>query len=360
MEYDHQKGLSKVIIEGNVNVFLQKFDELFGTPKLKPSSHIAITDWCYVAEKDSISLYMGGKKFPWSKMNIGRNIRNVIRRQCYLFGKGWKYISVRDEAAGQRPVKGHLKLGFDNSMVSLLHKVIRFSSIERTVMKERYTLMLLVGAPPRTVDDAFTVSKAFYKVDNKEKTKISLNEDVIKYIHPHEALGLLMEAPDLLYHNFILGLVKSYVQGQIDISRLPLVSIYVFAGGRFDESKSFLVHFTCSNNYLQGVYSTLRGVHGVKRTSDMINHINKAIQYLGAIVQRAQVKEELTAIEAAIPHIRAFISNLLTGTPYAESLYMAVRILKELERRDESCKFLAGELLRSVCEKGPASSGEVD
>lgn len=348
INYDYTKALSKIIIEGDINLFNKKLDELFGAAKLKPSSYITIDNWSYFANKDILNLRMGGEKFPPPHMTIGRNIAKIIRRQCYLFAKGYKYVSIREELAGPKPSKGYLKIGLDNSIVNLLYKVLRSSSKTVNIMGTQYTITLLVSEPPNTVEKAFVVSRNFYKVNYEKGVTINLNDDMIKYILPHGSLDLLLNAPDIIYHNLTLNLVREYIQKTIDISNLPSLSIYIFSGSMFDENKNIVAYFTCDSIYLQELYSIITKIHGIDKAKYLIYHLNRAIQYLGEIVQKAHASKELTIVETLIPHIRIFMNNLISGAPYADSLYTVMRILRELERVDDKFKLMAEELSEAI------------
>jgi hypothetical protein len=87
---------------------------------------------------------------------------------------------------------------------------------------------------------------------------------------------------------------------------------------------------------------------GRDTASRIIDHINRAIMHLGELMQQAQQKKELTAIETVIPHFRAFLNNLLTGAPIMDSLYTITRLLIGFERIDERFKLIAKELTEMV------------
>ena len=347
IEYDNQKALSKVVIEGNIDSFNRKFDELFGKPKVKPSAYTTIDKWLYTVSGELISFKMGGEKYPWTKKYPWTNIAKTIRRQCYLFAKGYKYISIRDEkrdSKGLKPIKGYFKLGFGTPIITMLGKILR-SSQTINVMGNRYTLSLLVNMPPKTVDEALVVSKNFYKVNYGEDVTISLNEDLIKHVIPYRTLNLLLEAPDLVYHNLVLNLVREYIQGTIDVLNLPSISIYVFRGGAFDEDKIVFTYLECNNIQLQELYLMLTAARERKKALYLIDHLNRAIQYLGELTKKTEGSKEFTIVETVIPHIRTLMNNLVSGVSYTESLYTTVRILKELERVDNRFKLMAEELL---------------
>jgi len=351
IEYDYNKALTQIVIEGNVDYFINKIDQIFGTDKLKPSNYILIDKWIYKADGNLTTLEMGGSRFPPPVMAIGRSISRIIRRQCYLFAKGYKYLSRRSERPGPKPTQGYLKLGFDNSIVNLFYRMLLSSSPAPKgfdIMGERYTLMILVSEPPKTVDEAFTIYRSFYKVRYNERISIEINKDIVRRILPDMTLNLLLEAPDLVYHNLTLNLVKSHIQEGLEIAKLPSISIYIFPEGVFDENKEVLVYLTCTGNYLRQLHSLLTKVHGIERCSYVINHIDRAIQCLGGIVRRAQKDKRLTVIEAMIPHLRALMNNLVSGTPYIEPLYTTLRILKELERIDVEFRRLAEELVALI------------
>jgi len=351
IEYDPNKALTKIVIEGNIDYFINKIDQLFGTDKLKPSNYIFIDKWIYKVDGNMTSLEMGGSRFPPPVMIIGRSISRIIRRQCYLFAKGYKYIYKRSEGPGPKPTQGYLKLGFDNSIVNLFYRILLSSSPAPRgfdIMGRRYTLMILVSEPPKTVDEAFTIYRSFYNVRYNERISIEINQNIVRRILPDMALNLLLETPDLVYHNLTLNLVKSHIQGELEIANLPSISIYIFPEGVFDENKEVLVYLTCTGNYLRQLHSLLTRIHGIERCSYVISHIDRAIQCLGGIVRRAQNDKRLAVIEAVIPHLRAIMNNLVSGAPYIEPLYTTLRILKELERIDIEFRRLARELVALI------------
>lgn len=348
-EYDYRSALSKVVITGNIDGFKSKIDTLFGTQNLKPSDYITTSSWSYTADQGLVSLRMGGNRFPPPFMTTGKIVSHVIRRQCYLFAKGFKYIALREEGVKVAPVKGFLKLGFHNSLVYLFYKVLNSTSRVFGVLGQPYLLMLLFSEVAKTVDEAFEAVRNFYRIEYEEG-RIELNEEIFRYLVPYGAFGLVLEAPDLVYHSFTLMLVKKHLEGGLDVTKLPTVSIYVFPGGKRDESKDMLLYFNYTKDYLQGVYRTINSTYEVGEASRMIEHINRALQYLGDIVRQAQEqkRKEFTAIEAVIPHIRALLNNLLAGSPVTMELFKAVRLLKELENIDVRFKRLAYELLEAV------------
>jgi hypothetical protein len=358
IEYDSNKALTKIIIEGNVDYFIKKVDQLFGTDKLKPSNYILIDKWIYKADGNIASLEMGGSRFPPPEKvwRIGGRIAKTIRRQCYFYAKGYKYISKRGEKSAKRkdeepkPIQGYLKLGFDSSIVNLLYRILLSSSPIREfdIMGRKYTLIILVSEPPKTVDEAFTICRSFYNVRYNQRISIEINQNILRRILPGMALNLLLEAPDLVYHNLTLNLVRSHIQRELEIANFPSVSIYIFPEGVFDENKEVLVYLTCTGNYLRQLHSLLTRIHGIERCSYVINHIDEAIQCLGGIVRRAQKDKKFTVIEAVIPHLRVLMNNLVSGAPYMEPLYATLRILKELERIDIEFRRLAEELIALI------------
>jgi len=345
--YDADKALGKVVIEGDIETFKKKIDEIFGSPKLKPSEHIA-SGWIYSASRDLVNLEIGDKRFPPPYMKIGNDVTKIIRRQCYLFAKGYKFISIREEEKGPKPVKGHLKLGIHSSMVNLIWRMVRNASRTINIMGEQYSILLLVGEIPRTVSEALMIVQKLYSISYGDGVTINLNEDFTRHLLPHGALNLVLEAPDLIYHNFSLAFVKSHIQGTLDVGKLPTVNVYVFPGGIFSESKNTLVYFSLSSEYLQNLYMVITTTFGRDTASRIIDHINKAIMHLGELMQQAQQKKELTAIETVIPHFRAFLNNLLTGAPIMDSLYTITRLLIGFERIDERFKLIAKELTEMV------------
>ncbi|MEM1546882.1 MAG: hypothetical protein QXP91_10580 [Candidatus Methanomethylicia archaeon] len=345
--YDVDKALGKVIIEGDIETFKKKIDELFSSRRLKPSEGIS-EKWIYEVSKDSVNLEMGGKRFPSPGMGIGRNVAAIIRKQCYLFAKGYQFISIREEEAGPKPMRGHLKIGIHDSIVYLVWKMIRSASRTVNIMGEQYSILLLIGEVPRTVEDALMITHKLYRIDYSDGATINLNEDITKHMLPSNTLNLMLEAPDLVYHNFSLALVKNHIQGLLDVARLPILNVYVFPGVIFNENKDVIVYFSFNRESLQNLHMVIKTTIGSEEASRIINHINRAVMHLGNIVQQTQWRRELAVIETVIPHFRMFLNNLLTGAPIMDSLYTTIRLLTGFEKVDERFRLIAEELTKIV------------
>lgn len=343
VEQDPSRALSKVIVEGDVDLFKAELDRLFGTEKLRPSSSITINRWRYFSDVDLTALEMGDSRFPGG-LSIGKDVARLIRKQCYLFAKGFKYVASREEARGLRPKRGYFKLGIDTPLLSLIRRVMMASHETLKAMGASYTLLLLVSEPPRSVDEAIA-SRSLYRVEREGgRVRIALNNEVTRHIVPRGASNLILEAPDLIYHNLTLALVRRHIEGTLDVNKLPSINIYVYPGTVFDDSKDLVVQLTCTSSYLQGLLSTLTSIHGVDRASHLIGRVNRAVHYLGELIGEAQVREELRAISSIIPHVRSLLNNLVAGAPFTDELYMAIRLLEALRKVDERVDLLLREL----------------
>lgn len=349
--YDEDRGLKKVTIHGNVNIFLKTLDDLFQSQKLKPSLKIEIGDWFYRFEpREGIAyLYMGDKYLSKGATGVGRNfIDTIIRRQCYLSAKGQQFISIREEEKRQaKLVSGYLKVGVASGIAQMFNTALnRCFSYRLISQKGDFRIYILLGDIP--LEQSIIDSVVSYLYSKTEEGLIEVNANIKQKLTPYNIVDFLVETPDIMYYNLLFRLVYDYSTGTIDVTNWPPIRIYVYSE---DLEKSVLAFFSINYRDIDSLFRTLssfKDVYGID-VSDIVVSVDSFIDELCRVVKSTPKREEvLRCIEMLIPFLRIFLNELAIGKLNTTVLYEIVRKLVGFESVESGFRDVTKKLYKLI------------